>query len=110
MLRNISFGNLKTTIFNESFLHARIFRHIFEYGCSIVGMSTLYTVFRYKKEYLDPLKSKSVSPNAVTTSKTTLKPYTSQKPSLHRIGHLKENFANKSNHSQSDELHPLIAS
>jgi len=68
----------------------------------------LYTVFRYKKEYLDPLKSKSVSPNVVTTSKTTLKPYTSQKPSLHRIGHLKENFANKSNHSQSDELHPLI--
>jgi hypothetical protein len=52
--QNFTFTVLKNTVFNELYLHQRIWRHIFENGCGIMGLSTYYIMFRYKKAYLDP--------------------------------------------------------
>jgi len=54
LLQNFTFTLFKTTIFSEAYLHQRIWRHIFENGCGIMGLSTYYAVFKYKQAFLDP--------------------------------------------------------
>ena len=58
LLQNFNFTLFKNTIFSELYLHQRIWRHIFENACTIIGSSTYYAVFRYKRAYLDPPSEK----------------------------------------------------
>jgi hypothetical protein len=53
LLQNFNFTLFKNTIFSELYLHQRIWRHIFENACTIIGSSTYYAVYRYKRAYLD---------------------------------------------------------
>ena len=52
LLQNFSFTLLKNTVFNEFYLHQRIWRHIFENGCSIIGSSTYYVAYKFMQAYL----------------------------------------------------------
>jgi hypothetical protein len=87
LLQNFNFTLFKTTIFAELYLHQRIWRHIFENGCGLIGLSTYYAVFRYKKAYLDPRPEKK-SEEKKKDEKTTPAPKgsspTSKKPSYKR--------------------------
>ena len=79
LLQNFTFTLFKNTIFSEAYLHQRIWRHIFENGCGIIGLSTYYAVFRYKKAFLDPPPEKKKKAETNTTapkagSSTTKKP------------------------------------
>ena len=58
LLRFFTFTLFKNTIFSELYLHQRLWRHIFENGCGLIGISTYYIVFRLNKAYLESLKSK----------------------------------------------------
>lgn len=58
LLRNFTFTLLKTTIFSELYLHQRIWRHIFENACGLMGLSTYYVIFRLNKAYLASKKPK----------------------------------------------------
>ena len=78
LLQNFTFTLFKTTIFNEIYLHQRIWRHIFENGCGIMGLSTYYAVFRFKKAYLDP------PPEKKETSTTAPAPVSYIKPGFNR--------------------------
>jgi hypothetical protein len=60
LLQNFSFTLLKNTVFNEFYLHQRIWRHIFENGCSIIGSSTYFAVFRLRQAYLAQLEGLTV--------------------------------------------------
>jgi len=87
LLQNFNFTLFKTTIFAELYLHQRIWRHIFENGCGLIGLSTYYAVFRYKKAYLDPPPEKKKEEKK-KDEKTTPAPKgsspTSKKPSYKR--------------------------
>lgn len=54
LLRFFTFTLFKQTIFSEIYLHQRLWRHIFENGCGLIGLSTYYAVFKFKKAFLDP--------------------------------------------------------
>ena len=82
LLQNFNFTLFKTTIFSELYLHQRIWRHIFENGCGLIGLSTYYAVFRYKKAYLDPPPEKKSE--ATTTPAPKGSPATTKKPSYKR--------------------------
>ena len=90
LLQTLTFTVLKNTIFSELFLHQRIWRHIFENACGLMGLTTYYFVFRFKRAYLDPPPEKPTTTTAKpettpaynnTTESyiTTLAPYTSTK-------------------------------
>ena len=81
LLQNFTFTLFKTTIFNEIYLHQRIWRHIFENGCGIMGLSTYYAVFRFKKAYLDP------PPEKKETTTTAPDPVSYIKPGFNRAGY-----------------------
>ena len=61
-------------------------RHIFENGCGIVGLSTYYFMFRYKKAYLDPPpeKKETTTPAAPKDASTTKKPAYKRKDNVIR--------------------------
>jgi hypothetical protein len=79
LLQNFTFTLFKNTIFNELYLHQRIWRHIFENGCGIMGLSTYYAVFRFKKAYLDPPPEKTE-----TTTIAPATPVSYSKPNFNR--------------------------
>jgi len=58
LLRFFTFTLFKNTIFSELYLHQRIWRHIFENACGLIGSSTFYLVFRLNQAYLASKKTK----------------------------------------------------
>jgi hypothetical protein len=84
ILRGFTFTALKNIVFSELYLHQRIWRHIFENGCGLLGDSTYYIMFKIKKAYFDPPAEKkkpegSTTPapkpaNGTAPSTTTKKP------------------------------------
>ena len=60
------FTVLKNTVFNEVYLHQRIWRHVFENGCGMIGLSTYYILFKIRKAYFDPPAEKK-KPEGSTT-------------------------------------------
>ena len=58
LLRFFTFTLFKQTIFSELYLHQRLWRHIFENGCGLMGLSTYYAVFRINKAYQESKKPK----------------------------------------------------
>jgi hypothetical protein len=84
ILRGFTFTALKNVVFSELYLHQRIWRHIFENACGLMGVSTYYIMFKIRKAYLDPPAEKkkpegSTTPapkpaNGTATSTTTKKP------------------------------------
>jgi len=58
LLRFFTFTLFKNTIFSELYLHQRLWRHIFENACGLIGLSTYYIVFRLNKAYLASKKTK----------------------------------------------------
>ena len=83
LLRFFTFTLFKQTIFSELYLHQRIWRHIFENGCGIMGLSTYYAVFRYKKAYFDPPPEKKQ--NATTTVAPAKGSASAKKPNYKRM-------------------------
>ncbi len=65
---------LKNTVFAELYLHQRIWRHIFENALGLVGLSTYYIMFKYKKAYVDPPPEKPATTPAPKYGSTTNKP------------------------------------
>ena len=106
LLQNFTFTLFKNTIFSEAYLHQRIWRHIFENGCGIIGLSTYYAVFRFKKAYLDP------PPEKTETTTTAPAPASYNKPSLNRNdfeayygGHTPQNNYSYPLNDDDDELY-----
>ena len=67
ILRNFTFTALKKIVFAELYLHQRIWRHLFENGLGLMGLSTYYIMFKIRKLYLDPPAEKK-KPEASTTT------------------------------------------
>ena len=65
ILRNFTFKALKNIVFAELYLHQRIWRHLFENGLGLMGLSTYYIMFKIRKTYLDPPADKK-KPEAST--------------------------------------------
>ncbi len=86
--RNFTWTALKNTVFAELYLHQRIWRHVFENGLGLIGLSTYYIMFKYKKAYLDPPpEKKPATTPAPKDGSTTAKPNdgsTTKKPSYKR--------------------------
>ena len=85
VFRNFTWTALKNTVFAEVYLHQRIWRHLFENGLGLIGLSTYYIMFKYKKAYLDPPPEKK--PPTTKDGSTTAKPKdgsTTKKPAYKR--------------------------
>ena len=100
VFQTFTFTILKNTIFNEVYLHQRIWRHIFENGCGIMGLSTYYIMFRYKRAYLDPPPEKK--------EKTTPAPKeasTTKKPAFKRKDNVISYTPYESNYDQEQDYY-----
>ena len=71
LYRNLTFDQVRKTIFARNFLLNRFFRALFQLGIDLMYYSTFWVVTGYKKLYIDPPPEKPTTTTAATTTTTT---------------------------------------